>query len=128
MTAVLAADGVSEMSNPYSSSSTGASTENPIDLSDKTNHSKDQYRKPRIHVIVSIAFALAGAAILAFSAQFFLFHPMTATDEYIGRRMWIVGSWLLGGGVALTVARPWVAALLLGDTRSMANESSYFVC
>jgi hypothetical protein len=63
-------------------------------------------------VIVGIALALAGAAILAFSAQFFLFHPMTATDEYIGRRMWIVGSWLLGGGVTLTVARPWVAVLV----------------
>ncbi len=85
---------------------------NPSDRSDKTNHSNDQYRKPRIHVIVGIALALAGAAILAYSAQFFLFHPMTATDEYIGPRMWIVGSWLLGGGVTLTIARPWVAAFV----------------
>jgi hypothetical protein len=61
---------------------------------------------------VGVALALGGAAILAFSAQFFLFHPMTATDEYIGWRMWIVGSWLLGGGATLTVARPWVAALV----------------
>jgi len=37
---------------------------------------------------------------------------MTATDELIGGRMWIVGSWLLGGGVTLTIARPWVAALV----------------
>jgi hypothetical protein len=63
-------------------------------------------------VIVGVALALAGAAILAFSLQFFLFHPMTATDEYIGQRMWIVGSWLLGGGVTLTIARPRVAALV----------------
>jgi len=61
---------------------------------------------------VGVALALAGAAILAFSLQFFLFHPMTATDELIGGRMWIVGSWLLGGGVTLTIARPWVAALV----------------
>ena len=100
------------MSNPFSSSSTGASTENPSDRSDKTNHTNDQYRKPRIHVIGGIALALAGAAILAYSAQFFLFHPMTANDEYIGRRMWIVGSWLLGGGLTLTIGRPWVAALV----------------
>ena len=100
------------MSNPFSSSSSGASTGNPSDRSNKTHYSNDQYRKPRIHVIVGVALALAGAGILAFSTQFFLFHPMTATDEYIGRRMWIVGSWLLGGGVTLTVARPWVAALV----------------
>ena len=72
----------------------------------------DQYRKPRIEVIVGVALALAGAAILAFSVQYFLFHSMTVTDEFIGQRMWIVGSWLLGGGVTLTIARPWVAALV----------------
>ncbi|MDA0283045.1 MAG: hypothetical protein O3B86_06785, partial [Planctomycetota bacterium] len=43
---------------------------------------------------------------------YFLFHPMTDTDEYIGTRLWIVGSWLLGGGIALTIARPWVAVLV----------------
>src|SRR4051794_15451520 len=100
------------MSNPYSSSSTGASTGNPSDRSDKTNPLNGQYRKPRIHVIVGIALALAGAAILAINAQFFLFHPMTADDEYVGGRMWLVGSWLLGGGVTLTIARPWIAALV----------------
>jgi hypothetical protein len=100
------------MSDPDSLSLSGASTGNPSDRSDKTNHSNDQYRKPRIHRIVGVALALAGAAILAFSLQFFLFHPMTATDEYIGTRMWIVGSWLLGGGITLTIARPWVAGLV----------------
>lgn len=84
----------------------------PNDRSDATNHSNDQYWKPRIHRIVGVALALAGAAILAFSLQFFLFHPMTAADEYIGLRMWIVGSWLLGGGVTLAMARPWVAVLV----------------
>jgi hypothetical protein len=63
-------------------------------------------------VIGGIGLALAGAAILAFSTRYFLFHPMTATDEFIGWRMWIVGSWLLGGGIALTFARPWVAVLV----------------
>jgi hypothetical protein len=100
------------MSAPDSLSLSEASTGNPSDRSGKTNHSNDRYRKPRIHRIVGVALAFAGAAILAFSLQFFLFHPMTATDEYIGRRMWIVGSWLLGGGVTLTIARPWVAALV----------------
>jgi hypothetical protein len=100
------------MSNPYTSSLTGALTGNPSDRPDKTNYSNDQYRKPRIHVIGGIGLALAGAAILAFGARFFLFHPMTDTDEYIGGRMWIVGSWLLGGGITLTIARPWVAALV----------------
>ena len=100
------------MCNPYSSSSTGASTGNPSDPSDKTNITNDQYRKPRIHLILGIGLALTGAAILVFSAQFFLFHPMTATDESIGQKMWTVGSWLLGGGVTLTVTRPWVAALV----------------
>ena len=91
---------------------TGASTGNASDRPDKTDHSNDEYRKPRIHVIGGIGLALAGAAILAFGARFFLFHPMTDTDEYIGWRMWIVGSWLLGGGITLTIARPWVAALV----------------
>ena len=85
---------------------------NPSDRPDKMNDSNDQCRKPRIHVIGGIGLALAGAAILAFSARFFLFHPMTDTDEYIGGRMWIVGSWLLGGGITLTIARPWVAVLV----------------
>lgn len=100
------------MSNPDSSSSNGASTGSPSDRSEKTNHSNEQYAKPRIHVIGGIGLALAGAAILALSVQFFLFHPMTATDESIGLRTWIVGSWLLGGGVTLTIARPWVATLV----------------
>ena len=85
---------------------------NPSDRSDTTNDSNDQYRKPRIHVIGGIGLALVGAAILAFAARCFLFHPPTDTDEYIGTRMWIVGSWLLGGGITLTIARPWVAALV----------------
>ena len=100
------------MSNPDTSSLTGASTGNPSDRPDKRNYSNDQYRKPRIHVIGGICLALAGAAILAYGAHFFIFHPPTATDEYIGLRMWIVGSWLLGGGITLTFARPWVAALV----------------
>lgn len=100
------------MSNPFSKSSTGASTGNLSERSDKTNQPIARYFKPRIHVIVGIASAMAGAAILAFSTQYFLFHPMTPTDEYVGGRMWIVGSWLLGGGVTLTFARPWVAALV----------------
>ena len=100
------------MSNPDNSSWTGTSTGKPGDRSDKTNDSNDQYRKPRIHVIGGLGLALAGAAILAFAARFFLFHPPTVTDESIGGRMWIVGSWLLGGGITLTIARPWVAALV----------------
>ena len=55
---------------------------------------------------------MAGVAVLAFSAKCLLFHPPTETDEYFGRRAWIVGSWLLGGGITLTIARPWVAALV----------------
>jgi hypothetical protein len=86
--------------------------ENPGDRADKPNGSHGQYRKPRIQVIGGIGLALAGAAILAYGAQCFLFHPPTETDEYIGSRMWIVGSWLLGGGLTLTFARPWVAALV----------------
>jgi len=108
----LAAEGVSEMANSDPESLTKASMENPSDPADKTTHSKEGYRKPRIHVIGGIGLALAGAAILAFSARFFLFHPMTDTDEYIGTRMWVVGSWLLGGGITLTLARPWVAGLV----------------
>ena len=94
------------------SSSTRASTGNPSDRSDKTSHSNDQYRKPRILVIGGIGIALVGAAILAYSSQFFLFHAMTDPDEYIGVRMWIAGSWLLGGGITLTFAKPWIAALV----------------
>ena len=86
--------------------------ENPGDRADKPNGSHGQYGNPRIHVIGGIGLALAGAAILAYGAQRFLFHPPTETDEYIGSRMWIVGSWLLGGGITLTFARPWVAALV----------------
>ena len=81
-------------------------------------------------MFVGIALALAGATILASSAQYFLFHPMTATDEYIGSRMWIVGSWLLGGGFTLTVARPWVAALVGFFTPALTFMSAmvlYFV-
>ena len=100
------------MSNPDTSPLTGASTESPSDRPDKTNYANGQHRKPRIHVLGGIGLALVGAAILAFGARFFLFHPMTDTDEYIGWRMWIVGSWLLGGGITLTFARPWVAALV----------------
>lgn len=58
------------------------------------------------------ALALGGAAILVYSLKYFLFGPMTASDERIGSRLWMVGSWLLGGGVTLTFARPWVAALV----------------
>jgi hypothetical protein len=100
------------MPDSDNSSSAGASTGNLSDRSTHTNHSIDPYRKPRIHLIVGITLALTGATILGFSTRYFLFHPMTATDEYIGLRLWIVGSWLLGGGVTLTFARPWVAALV----------------
>ena len=84
----------------------------PSDRSDNRNHSNGPYRKPRSHRIVGVALAVGVVTILACSLQFFLFHPMTATDEYIGPRMWLAGSWLLGGGVTLTFARPWVAALV----------------
>lgn len=100
------------MSDPDCESISAASSGKPRDRSDKTNHSNDRYRKPRTHRLVGVTLALAGAGILAFSLPFFLFHPMTATDEYIGTRLWIVGSWLLGGGVTLTIARPWIAALV----------------
>lgn len=100
------------MSAPDGLSLREASAGGPDDRSEKSIPSNDRYRKPRIHRIVGVTLALAGAAILAFSLQFFLFHPMTATDEYIGPRMWFVGSWLLGGGITLAIARPWVAALV----------------
>jgi hypothetical protein len=86
--------------------------ENPGDRADKLNDSHGRYRRPRIHVIGGIGLALAGAAILAYGAQCFLFHPPTESDGYIGSRMWIIGIWLLGGGITLTFARPWVAALV----------------
>lgn len=89
-----------------------ASMEDSSDRFDKTNSSNHQYRKPRLQRIGGIGLALVGAAILVYSLQFFLFHPMTARDEYIGSRLWVVGSWLLGGGVTLSIARPWVAVLV----------------
>lgn len=94
------------------SSSAGDSMGLPSRRSNITHRSNYQNPKPRIRVIGGVALALGGGAILAYSTQYFLFHPMTATDEYIGLRMWIVGSWLLGAGFTLTIARPWVAALV----------------
>ena len=100
------------MSSPDSSSLSNASTESPSDPVDNTNQGNGHHRKPRIQVIAGVVLTLVGATILGFSLQYFLFHPMTADDEYIGTRMWVVGSWLFGGGILLTFARPWVAALV----------------
>jgi hypothetical protein len=96
-----------EMSNPFGPATSGTSA-----ASAQSNPATARYRKPRIHIIAGIVSALAGAAILVYGAQYFLFHPPTPTDEFVGGRMWVAGSWLLGGGVTLTFARPWVAALV----------------
>lgn len=84
-------------------------------MSSADTHTSDEltnYRKPRSHRVAGVLIALVWATVLGFSLQFFLFHPMTESDELIGSRMWIVGSWLLGGGVTLTIARPWIAAIV----------------
>lgn len=100
------------MPDPDYSSLSRTSTGNAGHPPDTTTHSNDRRRQPRSHRVLGVALALVGAAILVISLQYFLFHPMTQTAEYIGSRMWLVGSWLLGGGVTLTFARPLVAALV----------------
>lgn len=82
---------------------------NPNDV---TSQTRSHYRKPRSPRVLGGVLAFVGAAILVFSLKYFLFHAMTASDEYIGTRLWVVGSWLFGGGIALTIARPWIAALV----------------
>lgn len=89
-----------------------SSNETSSDRRDRADQPNERKRKPRSHVIVGVGVALAGAVMLAYSLRFFLFRPMTATDEFIGPRMWIVGSWLLGGGITFAFARPWVAVLV----------------
>ena len=100
------------MSDRNKLAASGVSGANPFAPPDTKNHIRSQYRKPRFHRVAGVVLALAGAGTLALSLRYFLFHPMTETDEFIGPRLWVVGSCLLGGGLTLAVARPWIAVLV----------------
>ncbi|PHR94540.1 MAG: hypothetical protein COA78_32110 [Blastopirellula sp.] len=79
----------------------------PVNEGSEANHQEEKWQ-----VFTGLVMAFIGLATIAIGSFFVFKNPMSNEENALGLMLWVIGSWLLGGGISLTAMRPLFACII----------------